>query len=677
VAQIVLGNGRYVEAYGFGPPRASLQLTIEFADGRRQTVVTDASWRCSHGPIRQNGIYEGETFDTREALGAWGEPGYDDSAWHPAVVVEGHPLVSQMMPPIRARTELPARNLASPRPGVFVFDFGQNLSGVVRLKARGPRGTVVQLRFAELLDREGNLNLGTNREAVACDTCILAGLGEEVFEPRFTYHGFRYAEVAGLPGVPALDDAVAVVVHTAVEQTGAFLCSDSLVNRIHENVLWGQRSNLMSAPTDCPQRGERMGWLGDAQLASEEAVNNFDMAGFYVKYLEDIARAQAADGSLSDVVPPYWPLYPTDPAWGSAYVTLAWTMWLHYGDRQALERHYEGMRRYVDFLHAASDGGIVRKLGKYGDWCPPASTYPKKTPMALTSTWYAYHDTHHFALIAGVLGRPSDEKAYRERADAICDAFNREFLVEGGRYATLPMSPIDRQPGQTSQVLPLALGMVPADRRQDAVEMLLQAVEKIADNHVDTGIVGTRYLLEVLRDTGHAETAWKVATQTSYPGWGYMAAEGATTVWERWEKLAGQGMNSHNHIMFGTVDAWFYRTLAGIVPVEPGWRRVRVQSWPVGELRHAGATVGTVHGPLGVRWERGGGRFALELEVPVGVVVDLRIPVAAEQASLAEGGVPVWGKGAREVSGVGPVSSGGGWLRTEVRSGRYAFELVS
>jgi alpha-L-rhamnosidase len=675
VAQIVLGNGRYVEAYGFGPPKAFLQLAMEFADGRRETVVTDASWRCSHGPIRQNGIYEGEHVDAREDLGAWGEAGFDDARWRPARRVEGHPLVSQMMPPIRMRTERAARGLSNPRPGVFVFDFGQNLSGVVRLSARGPRGTAVQLRFAELVDPDGNLNLGTNREAVACDTFVLAGTGDEVFEPRFTYHGFRYAEVTGLPGVPSIDDAVAVVVHTDVEQTGAFLCSERLVNRIHENVLWGQRSNLMSAPTDCPQRGERMGWLGDAQLASEQAVLNFDMAAFYVKYLEDIARAQAPDGSLSDVVPPYWPLYPADPAWGSAFVTLAWTMWQRYGDLEAIERHVEGMRRYVDFLHASCEGGIVRTLGRYGDWCPPASTFPKKTPMALTSTWYAYHDTLRFSQIAGALGRRTDEKAYGERAAALRDAFNREFLVEGGRYATLPMSPLDRQPGQTSQALPLALGMVPDDRHGEAVTKLLEAVEKIADCHVDTGIVGSRYLLEVLRDTGHAETAWKVVTQTSYPGWGYMVAEGATTVWERWEKLAGQGMNSHNHIMFGTVDAWFYRTLAGIVPVEPGWRRVRVQPWPVGSLSHAGAEVGTIHGALGVRWQRTTGRFALELEVPVGVIVELHLPAAEGARTLTEGGVPVWGPHARSVSGVGAVSADDAWLQTVVQSGSYRFEV--
>ena len=469
---------------------------------------------------------------------------------------------------------------------------------------------------------------------------------------------------------------MAVVVHTAVEQNGAFLCSDGLVNRIHENVLWGQRSNLMSAPTDCPQRGERMGWLGDAQLASEEAVNNFDMAGFYVKYLEDIARAQAARRQPVGRRPALLAAVPGRPRLGiglrHARVDDVAALRRPAGARAPLRRACGATWTSSTRRRTAASCGSSASTGT---GARPRAPIPKKTPIALTSTWYAYHDTLRFSEIAGALGRRSDEKAYRDRADAIRDAFNREFLVEGGRYATLVMSPIDRQPGQTSQALPLALGMVPEDRRADAVAKLLEAVEKIADNHVDTGIVGARYLLEVLSDTGHAEAAWKVVAQTSYPGWGYMVAEGATTVWERWEKLGGQGMNSHNHIMFGTVDAWFYRTLAGIAAAEPGWRRVRVQPRPVGDLRHAGATVGTIHGPLGVRWERGAGRFAIELEVPVGVIVDLRLPHEAAQGSLAEGGVPVWGRGAREVPGVGPVSAEEGWLRTEVQSGRYAFEL--
>ncbi len=497
VIQIVLGNGRYLDAYGFGAPRVKAQLLLEHGDGRRETAATDESWRCTYGPIEWNGIYAGERYDARKELGLWADAGYDDSSWQPVVVVDGPELVSQLMPPIRKVKVLVPRAMSTPRPGVFVFDFAQNFTGVARLRARGPRGTVIQMRFSELLTSDGMLNLGPNRESTSVDIYVMKGEGEEVFEPRFTYHGFRYLELTGFPGVPRMDAVEGIVLHTDVKQTGAFLCSNDLVNRIHENVLWGQRSNLMSAPTDCPQRGERMGWLGDAQLVSEEAACNFDMAGFYTKYLDDIRRAQREDGSLSDVVPPYWPLYPADPAWGSAYVTLAWTMYQRYGDRDALLRHYDGMKRYVDFLHASSEGHIIKSLGRYGDWCPPGSIFPKRTPIELTSTWYYFHDTLHFGRIAEVLGRTEDAARYGRRAAEIREAFNAAFLRGKGRYATLPMSPIDRSIGQTSQALPLFLDMVPPEQKEDAVAALLDAVAKEADFHVDTGIVGTRYLFEV------------------------------------------------------------------------------------------------------------------------------------------------------------------------------------
>ena len=642
VVHILLGNGRYVDAYGFGKPRCIVQLLLWFGDESTVRVVTDGTWKFSHGPLRRNGIYDGELYDAREEIAGWEAPGFDDRAWKAAEIVEGHPLRSQAMPPVMARTELVARSLSSPKPGVYVFDFGQNLSGVVRLRAHGPRGTSITMRFAELLDERGGLDLGTTREAVASDVLILKGDGIEHFEPRFTYHGFRYVEVTGLPFAPTVDDATAVVIHTVVPQTGSFVCSDALVNRIHENVLWSQRSNLMSAPTDCPQRGERMGWLGDAQLASEEAVYNFDMAAFYRKYLDDMAAALAPDGSLSDVVPPYWPLYPADPAWGTAYVTLAWAAWEHYADGDTLRRHYASLRRAVDFLHSRAQGHILRGMGKYGDWCPPGSTFPKKTPTELTSTWYYYYDTLRMSWIADVLGNAEDKERYARRAAEIRQAFTTEFLAGGGRYRTIPMSPIDQQPGQTSQALPLFLDMVPADQREAAVARLQEAVEKIADFHVDTGIVGTRYLFEVLRDNGLAETAWKVATRTSYPGWGYMVTEGATTLWERWEKLAGQGMNSHNHIMFGTIDAWFYRTIGGLIPTSPGWRTVKIQPYVLGTLSHAAAKVDTIHGELASEWYRDGPTFGLAVRVPVGVTADVLVPLEPGSRVVREGGATLW-----------------------------------
>ena len=677
VIQIVLGNGRHLDAYGFGAPRAKLQLLLESSDGQRDWVATDEAWKCSHGAIEWNGIYAGERWDARKELAGWGEPDFDDSAWQQAVIIEGPPLVSQLMPPIRAVKVLAPRRMSNPRPGVFVYDFGQNFTGVVRLHARGPAGTTMQMRFSELIEADGMLNLGTNRESTSVDEFVLKGEGEEEFEPRFTYHGFRYLELTGFPGVPCLDSVLGIVMHTDVKQTGAFRCSNDLINRIHENILWGQRSNIMSAPTDCPQRGERMGWLGDAQLTSEEAACNFDMAGFYTKYLEDIRRAQREDGSVSDVVPPFWPLYPADPAWGTAYVTLAWTLYQRYGDREVLERHYDGLKRYVDFLHGASEGHIIRSLGRYGDWCPPGSVFPKKTPIELTSTWYYYHDTMHFSRIAEVLERARDAERYRRRAEEIRDAFNRAFLLGKGRYATLPMSPIDRSLGQTSQALPLYLDMVPPDQKADAVTALLDAVAKDADYHVDTGIVGTRYLFEVLRETGNAEAAYKVVTQKSYPGWGYMLEEGATTLWERWEKLGGLGMNSHNHIMFGSIDAWFYRSLAGIVPTAPGGTTVRIQPWPVGDVTHAAAEYRTIHGPLVVRWQRTEKVFRLTLDIPTGSTADVRIPMRGDTGRLLEGGSVVWGgeRSGRPIPGISCFGPEARFLALQVQSGSYDFEL--
>ncbi len=387
-------------------------------------------------------------------------------------------------------------------------------------------------------------------------------------------------------------------------------------------------------------------------------------------------------GSLSDVVPPYWPLYPADPAWGTAYVTLAWALWEHYGDRDALARHYASLCRTVDFLHSRAQGHIIREMGRYGDWCPPGSTFPKKTPTEMTSTWYYYYDTLRMSWIADVIGKPEDRERYAQRAAAIRAAFTAEFLAGAGRYRTIPMSPIDQQPGQTAQALPLFLDMVPADQRSQAVARLREAVEKIADFHVDTGIVGTRYLFEVLRDNGLAETAWKTATRASYPGWGYMVREGATTVWERWEKLAGQGMNSHNHIMFGTIDAWFYRTVGGLIPTSPGWRTAKVQPWVLGALTHAAATVTTIHGELASEWWKDGAAFRLNVRVPVGVTAEVHVPLQPGSRILSEGGITLWDASSEpapappRATGLGSAVRAGDWLRLPMGSGRYELKLT-
>jgi alpha-L-rhamnosidase len=401
------------------------------------------------------------------------------------------------------------------------------------------------------------------------------------------------------------------------------------------------------------------------------------MAPFFIKYLGDIRCAQKEDGSVSDVVPPYWALYPADPAWGSAYISIAWYCYLFTGDWRVLEDHFESMKRYVNFLKSSAEDLILKTMGRYGDWCPPGSILPKTTPVELTSTWYFYHDTLLLARMAGVLGREEEVSELSALADEIKDAFNLAFL-NNGRYATVKNGQLTELfLSQTSQALPLYLDMVPEEQKAKALRRLIRAVVIQGDCHVDTGIVGTRYLFDVLTENGLAEIAYRVATQRTYPGWGYMVTEGATTLWERWEKLEGEGMNSHNHIMLGTIDAWFYRTIAGLVPLEPGWKKVHIKPHILGDPTNATATLQTVRGEIYVSWEKKQDLLRLFLSIPTNVMANLFIPASGETTRIKEGGAIVWaeGKGAGQVNGVMPIKAVEDYVHMRVGSGSYEFEV--
>ncbi|MDR3166555.1 MAG: glycoside hydrolase family 78 protein, partial [Treponema sp.] len=627
-----LGNGRQIEAYGFDPlPRMILCLYVRYGDGAVETLVSDDTWLCSAGPVKQNSIYEGETYDARDELRGWEEEAYDTGAWKPADAASGYPLEAQVLPPIRYTEQFRPRSLQKKPQGNWIVDFGQNLSGYVSLTIRNAEpGHTVKLHFSELLDEGGNLSTATTRRADTEDQYICRGEGPETFTPSFTYHGFRYAEIIDYPGVLQKEDLCAWVFHTDLERAGRFFCSHELLNRIHEIILWSQRANVMSIPTDCPQREERMGWLGDVQLVSEQAVYNFNMAAFYRKFLDDIRLSQREDGALSDVTPVYWSLYPADPAWGSAYATLLWNLYFYYDDRVSLVKHYPHLRRYVDFLFNQSEDGVLRGFGKYGDWCPPASTYPKQTPMDLSSSWFMLKDTKTTAEIAELIGNHRDAEELSQRAAYLTESFNRAFN-DHGQYATTRMSPIDKQPGMTSQILPLALGIVPPEDEKRAVKLLLDALERRFDYHLDCGIVGTRYLFPVLEKYGYTEAAFKTLSQKTYPSFGYMVEQGATTLWERWEFLAGMGMNSHNHIMFGSVDSWFYRYLCGIIPLEPGWKRIAISPRFPSGINNACATLDTIRGTLGSEWKRtGDGTIELSVRLPPGIQAGISLPPGAK-----------------------------------------------
>lgn len=634
---VILGNGRHIKDYGYDKPKLYFQCFIEYENGEIDFVLSDETWKVSHGPLKENSFFYGEYYDAREEekIEGWCSPNFDDKDWENAEVVEGPPLKAQLMPPIKVCRIIEPQKMWAPKPGVYVFDFGQNISGWVKIRVSGPRGAVVKIKYAEVLNRDGTVNTKNLRTARSTDEYVLKGESVELYEPRFTYHGFRYVEIEGYPGVPSLEDIRAVFVHTDVEKSGDFICSDDLFNKIHNYVVYSQLSNLMGIPTDCPQRDERMGWLGDAQLTAEEAIFNFDMAAFYSKYLMDIKFSQKEDGSLSDVVPPYWKRYPADPAWGTAYATLLWYMYFFYGDKRVLEEHYESLKKYVDFLKKSSRDLVLEDVGQHGDWCPPGDRFPKRTPIVFTSTWYFYHDVAILSKIAAILGRKEEATEYLKLAETIKERFNSRFLKktidhegkERWYYEGLRLSPKDRMPtSQTTNVLPLWLKMVPSAAKEKVFETLVNLVEIDSDAHFDTGIVGTRYILEVLSDNGRPDLAFRMLKQEDYPSFGYMIRNGATTIWERWEKLENRGMNSHNHVMFGSVDTWFYKYLLGIQPKVEKWKEIDLKPYFCEEITFAKGWVTTPRGPLKVAWKREEKRINLYLDVPVSTLVRFFVP---------------------------------------------------
>ncbi len=639
---VILGNGRHIQKYGYGQPRLLCRLEIYYEKGGLDIITSDESWKVSGGPVRENGIYFGENYDARLEQPGWTEPGFDDSGWKKAVAVSGPPTAAQNIPPIRITERLKPVSIQKLDSGRYIFDFGRNISGWARLRVSGPAGSQVQLRYGELLQPDGQLNQDTCDRARATDVYILKGDGEEIYEPHFTYHGFRYVELDGFPGNPGPETLEACFIHSDVERSGHFESSNELINRIHDCCLTSFRVNLMSIPTDCPQRDERHGWLQDALATAEAASYNFDLAAFYSHFLNLIRQAQKEDGSLPDFVPPYNPsVYPADPAWGSAYISLCWHLYRFYGDRDILRKHFQSLKNYIDFLKQKATGNLQLTLGKYGDWCQPGGMVPKKTPLELVSTWFYYHDVRIFATICELVGRKEESKEYAELAEKIKASFNHAYL-EDRQYRALRQGPADRFPDQTSNLLPLYLDLVPADRKEEVLRALLESLVIQHDHHPDTGVVGTRFLFEVLNRFGLQEIALKIILQDSYPGWGYMVREGATSLWERWEKLTGRGMNSHNHAMFGSVDAWFYRGLAGLEPIEAGWKVFQVKPYPgLDEIR---CRLITVQGEIIVSWRRTASEFSLALVVPVGTRARLGFPLLWGDYLISESGQLLWKK---------------------------------
>jgi alpha-L-rhamnosidase len=658
---IMLGEGWYHAR------AAILQIAVETADGKSLVLATDGSWKATQGPILADSIYNGELYDARQETPGWDLPGYDDRAWKPVTLNDAPKgvLSAQLMPPIRVVAGIVPLRMTNPRPGVFVYDMGQNFSGWVRLRVRGPVGATVRLRYAELLYDDGTLNVDNLRKARATDTYTLRGAQEgEVYEPRFTYHGFRYVEVTGFPGVPRADSVLGRVVHSDVTPIGGFASSKDLLNQIQRLAVWSTRTNLHSIPTDSDQRDERMGWMGDAHVAAETAMVNYDVAAFYTNFLRSIRDSQNETGAVTDMVPPAR-YAPADPAWGSAYPLLVLYMYHQYGDRRILEQHFDGIRAWAEFLRSKSVNGTLDYV-KYGDW---VSIEP--TPGNLVSSAYYFWSVDIVAKTAAILGKNAEAERYRKLADEVAAAFQTRFYhAEDRTYGN---------GSQTSLTLPLFLGITPPALQRPVYGNLRDQIIG-RDTHLSTGILGTKYLLPTLTQAGGSDLAYDLATQTTYPSWGYMIANGATTVWELWQNRTGPTMNSHNHPMLGSVGAWLYTALAGINPdaKSPGYGRIRIQPQMVRDLRWASGSIETIRGTVSSSWSREPDSVKLDVTIPAGSTAEVHLPkFNLSDIVILEGNQAVWRTGAfvAGAPGVSGARDAGIDIVLETVSGTYSFEL--
>ncbi len=677
-----LGNGRFyapraqapITMEGYGYPKLLLQVAIDYEDGSRELVVSDGTWKfTTDGPIQANNEYDGEEYDARKELPGWSKVGFDDGKWQNVqlVAAPGGPLVAEMIEPIRVIETLKPRKITEPEPGTFIFDLGQNMVGWCRLKVQGEAGTTVKLRHAETLKGDGTLYLDNIRGAKVTDLYTLKGQGTEVYEPRFTYHGFRFVEVTGYPGRPTLDAIEGCVVHDDLDVAGGFECSQPTINRIYKNIVWGVRGNYRSIPTDCPQRDERQGWLGDRSAECKGETFLYNNAALYSKWVQDMADAQKESGSVPDVCPAYWPIYSDNITWPSSLVIIPGTLLEQFGDEKTIARAYPSMVKWADYMSTFITDDIMPR-DQYGDWCVPpedpklihSQDPARKTAGPILGTTYFYHCLTLLTGYATLLDKPEDAKRFTALAERLKAGLNKKyFKPEIGQYDN---------GAQTTAVLPLAFDMVPADGRKQVFEHLVRKITEETKGHVGTGLVGGQWLNRVLTAGGRADLSYGFATNTTYPSWGYMVEKDATTVWELWNgDTADPAMNSGNHVMLvGDLVIWLYECVAGIQsdPAEPGFKHILMRPHPVGDLKWVKASHESPYGRIESEWKLDGSTFHWQIIVPPNTYATVWVPTRAG-AEVQESGKPI-----ADTAGVRRLRQEDAAEVLEVSSGTYRFE---
>ncbi|HJR81703.1 MAG TPA: glycoside hydrolase family 78 protein, partial [Anaerolineales bacterium] len=638
----ILGDGWFRGRIGFGGGQRNTygrhlallaQLEVQYEDGSSERIVThDAqSWRAVTGPIIMNDIYDGETYDARLEHHGWSLPGFDDSKWAGVRNMEWNmdALEAPLGPPVRRIETIAPVSITQSPSGKTIVDFGQNLVGRVSIRVKGPAGHTITLRHAEVLEH-GELGTRPLRYAEATDRYTLRGGETEAWEPRFTFHGFRYVEVNNWPSELKLEDLSAVVIHSDMERTGWFDCSDPLLNRLHENVVWGMRGNFLDVPTDCPQRDERLGWTGDLEVFSPTASFLYDASGFLQSWLKDLAIEQhKLEGAVPHVVPNA--LSKGDAgaaAWGDAATVVPWVLYQRYGDIGILADQFESMRAWVDTVASlAGEKYLWDKGFQFGDWldptAPPEHPGKARTDKAIVASAYFAHSARLVAHAAEVLGRSEEYSHYSTLADRARNAFSREYVTPVGRLMN---------DAETAYALAISFDLLPtAEQRQHAGDRLAKLVRD-SGYHIRTGFVGTPLICDALCSTGHSRAAYRLLLQRECPSWLYPVTMGATTVWERWDSMLPDGtinpgeMTSFNHYALGAVADWMHRTIGGLAPAEPGYRRIEIRPRPGGGLTYCRVTHRTPYGLAECAWRIEHGKFDLYVRVPANTTASVTLP---------------------------------------------------
>lgn len=680
---VMLGDGWYRGYIGFNNQRnyygetlaLLAQVKITYEDGTTETFGTDDSWKATTSPILKSDIYNGEAYDARLEKEGWTSLGYDDNDWKTVRVVSDSESKEQLVapegPPIRKIQELrPVEILTTPE-GDTVVDMGQNVVGWIRLKVSGSAGTEVTMEHAEVLDKDGNFYTENLRAADQVNTYILKGEGEEVWEPKFTFQGFRYVKVEGYPGELASDDVTGVVIHSDMEPTGHFESSNPLINQLQHNIVWGQKGNFLDVPTDCPQRDERLGWTGDIQVFAGTACLNMDAAGFLTKWLRDLKADQLSNGSIPHVVPNVLGEDGAGAAgWADAGVIVPWTMYQAYGDERILETQYESMKEWVEFMRNEARSDETTYLWDntftFGDWLSfnsDASDYPGAyTDKELISTAYFARSTDLLHRTAEIIGNDEDAKEYANLLEQVKKAFQREYITASGRVMSNT---------QTSYLLALKFGLLPDSLEQDAVGYLVEDLNE--RGHLTTGFLGTPHLNPILSEYEHDKEAYKLLNRKEYPSWLYPVTMDATTIWERWDGIKPDssfqdpGMNSFNHYAYGAIGEWLHKNVAGIKAEAPGYKKISIAPQIGGNLTHARSLLNTMYGKVESDWMIDGDQFSHTVTIPANTRATVTL-LNTIPDSITESG-----KDLTDTEGIHGIEEKGENVEIEIGSGTYHF----